>query len=100
MVLVLDALVRTLLVLVTGNLFATPSLALTVKEFDPQNTVHSLLSLVNVMVFWVLLVRSIGLSRLSGASLGKAAAWVFGIWMAYTSLLIGISAGARAVFGG
>src|SRR5207302_9246459 len=41
---VLEAVVKTLLILVTGNIFASPSLALLVKEFDPQNPVHSLLA--------------------------------------------------------
>ena len=100
MILILEVIVRTLLILVTGNLFASPSLALAVKEFDPQNTVHSLLALVNVMLFWVLIARSIGLARLSGASVGKAAVWVFGIWAAYTGVLIGLGAAVRAAFGG
>jgi hypothetical protein len=100
MILVLDAVVRTLLILVTGNLFASPSLALAIKEFDPQNPVHTLLSLVNVMVIWVLLVRSIGLSRLCSAPLAKAAAWVVGIWAAYTGLFIGAGAALRAASGG
>ena len=98
MILVLDTVVRTLLILVTGNLFASPSLALAVKDFDPQNTLHALCALVNVMLFWVLLVRSVGLARLSGASLGKAGLWVFGIWAAYTGALLGLGAALRAVF--
>jgi hypothetical protein len=98
MILVLDAVVRTLLILVTGNLFASLSLALAVKDFDPQNTLHGLCALVNVMLFWALLVRAIGLARLSGASLGKAALWIFGIWAAYTGALMGLGAVLRAVF--
>jgi hypothetical protein len=90
--------VRTLLILVTGNLFASPSLALAVKDFDPQNILHGLCALVNVMLFWVLLVRSFGLARLSGASISKAALWIFGIWAAYTGLLMGMGATLRAVF--
>jgi Yip1 domain len=98
MILVLDVVVRTLLILVTGNLFASPSLALAVKDFDPQNTLHGLCALVNVMLFWVLLVRSIGLARLSGVSIAKAALWVFGIWAAYTGMLIGLGVALRAIF--
>jgi hypothetical protein len=37
---------------------------------------------------------------LSGASVGKAAVWVFGIWAAYTGVLIGLGAAVRAAFGG
>jgi hypothetical protein len=100
MILVLDAVVRSLLILLTGNLFASPSLALAIKDFDPQNPVHSLLGLVNIMIFWILLVRSISLRRVTGVSLGKAAAWVFGVWAAYTGALIGIGIVARAASGG
>ncbi len=98
MILVLDALIRVLLILVTGNVFASASLALAVKDYDPQNTLHGLCALVNVMLFWALFVRSVGLARLSGASLGKAALWVFGIWAAYTGVLFGLGAAARAAF--
>src|SRR6266576_5910265 len=46
---VLDAIVKTLLILSLGNLFASPSLALLIKEFDPQNPVHALFAVVNIM---------------------------------------------------
>ena len=98
MVSVLDVIVRTLLIVGLGNLYAAPSLVLLVKEFDPQNTVHSLLAIVNVMAFWLLAVRAIGLARLSGASFAKAALWVFGIWAAYTGFLIGLGAVIQAAF--
>lgn len=100
MILALGVIVKTLLILITGNLFASTSLALLVKDFDPQNTIHSLLTMVDVMVLWLLTVRSIGLARLSGASVGKSAAWVFGIWIAFTGIMIGFGAAVRAVFGG
>jgi hypothetical protein len=95
---VLDVIVRTLLIVGMGNLYAAPSLGLLVKDFDPQNPVHSLLAVVNVMTFWLLAVRAIGLARLSGASFAKAALWVFGIWAAYTGFLIGLGALAQAAF--
>ena len=96
MILVLEAIVKALLVLGLGNLYASPSLALLVNHFDPQNPLHALLAAVNLMTFWLLAVRAIGLSRLSGASLAKAVAWVFAIWAAYTGLFIGLSALAQA----
>ena len=100
MILVLSVIVKTLLILITGNLFASPSLALMVKDFDPQNSVHSLLATVNVMSLWLLTVRSIGLARLSGVSIGKAAAWIFGIWIAFAGITIGLVAAVRTAFGG
>ena len=98
MVSVLEVIVRTLLIVGLGNLYASPSLVLLVKEFDPQNPVHSLLALVNVMTFWLLAVRAIGLARLSGASFAKAALWVFGIWAAYTGFFVGLAFLAQAGF--
>ena len=67
-------------------MYASTSLALLVKDFDPQNTFHSLLTMMDVMVLWLLAVRSIGLARLSGASVGKAALWIFGIWIVITGV--------------
>lgn len=93
---VLEVIVKTLLIVGLGNLYASPSLALLVKQFDPQNPVHGLLAAVNVMTFWLLAVRAIGLARLSGASFAKAAVWVFGIWAAYTGFFIGIAALVQA----
>jgi hypothetical protein len=98
MITVLDVIVKTLLIVGLGNLYAAPSLTLLVKDFDPQNTAHALLSLVNAMTFWLLAVRALGLARLSGASFAKAALWVFGIWAAYTGFFIGLGALAQAAF--
>jgi len=98
MVGVLGAVLKILLVLVTGNLFATPSLALLAKDFDPQNPVHGLLAVVNVMTFWYLWVAAIGLGRLGSVSFVKAAAWVFGIWASYTGLMVAMGFALQAVF--
>jgi hypothetical protein len=97
MILVLDVVIRTLLILLKNDLFASPSLALLVKDFDPQDTAHALLALANVMMLWLLVVRSVGLSRLSGASFAKAAAWVFGMWAAWTAVLFGLGAAMQAL---
>jgi hypothetical protein len=92
MVSVLDVIVRTLLIVGFGNLYASPGPALLVKQFDPQNPVHSVLGALSVMTLWLLAVRASGLARLSGASFAKCAVWVFGIWAAYTGFFIGIGA--------
>lgn len=89
MLLVLDVVVRTLLIVVTGNLFAGPGLLLLVKDYDPQNAIHGLLALANVTLLWTLILRSLGLARFCRVSFGKAAVWVFGMWATYTALLFG-----------
>ena len=97
MISVLDGIIRTLMIVGMGDLFASPSLSLLVHPFDPQNTVHSLLALVNVMTFWVLTVRAVGVAKLSGGSLAKALAWVFGIWIGYNGFFIGLGLGFKAL---
>jgi hypothetical protein len=97
MIAVLEAIVRTLLILVMGNLFAGPSLALMVKDFNPQNPMHGLFALANIMTIWLLAVRTIGLARLARVSMAKAALWVVGIWAGYTGLFWGFGAIAQLV---
>jgi len=93
----LDSIIRTLLILVMGNVFASPSLMLLVKGFDPQNTLHGALGTIEVFTLWILVVRAIALARLSGTSVAKAAVWVFSIWVAYTGVFIGLGAVAKAI---
>jgi hypothetical protein len=95
---VLDSVLRPLLILVMGNVFASASLAVFVKQFDPQNPMHGLLAMVNVMTFWTLLIRALGLARLSGVAFGKAAAWVFGIWFVLSSCITGFGFAMQALF--
>jgi hypothetical protein len=94
----LGTVVTTLMVVGLGNLFASPSAALLVKDFDPLKPSHTMLAVVNVMTFWVLTVRAIGLARLAGAPVFRAAVWVFGIWFAGTGLLLGMGAAVRTAF--
>jgi mannitol-specific phosphotransferase system IIBC component len=95
----LGIIVSTLMVVGLGNMFASPSPTLLLKHFDPQKPSHSLLAVVNVITFWVLVVRAIGLARLAGVPVLRAAFWVFGVWFAYMSLLLGIGMAVRAAFG-
>ncbi len=97
MVGVLETVVKTLLIVVTGNLFAAPGLVLLVGEYNPQNPVHMVLAIFNIMTFWILAVRAVGLARLARCSFGKAAVWVFGIWAAYTSAFTGFGIAMQAL---
>lgn len=100
MILVLDVVVRTLLVMITGNLFAALNLTFVARNLDPQSTLYGLLALVNVMTLWVLAVRSIGLARFTGISVARTAAWIFGIWLVLSGIMIGFGAAMKAAFGG
>ena len=97
MIVVLDAVVRSLLIIGLGNLSVSPSLVLLVKDVDPQSTSHALLAAVNPMTFWLLAARASGLSKLSGASFAKSALWIFGIWVILVGVGIGLGAGMRAL---
>jgi len=98
---ILEGVVKTLLMLTFGSLFAGPNLAMVlVKDFDATNTTHGLLAAVDVMAFWILTVRAIALARLSGSSIGKAAAWVFGLWLVWTGFWTGVGYFLQRVFGG
>jgi hypothetical protein len=95
---VLEVLVRTLLIFAMNNLFAGPGpVLLVLKDYDPQNPVHGILGAINLLLFCRLAVMSIGVARLSGASLAKSAGWVCGIWAAYTSLFMGAGFALQAL---
>ena len=96
----LETLVKMLLVFGLSNPLASPSLALLLKNPDPKNGLFALLNLVNIMTFWALAVRAIGVAKLAAAPVGKAALWVFGLWLLLMSLLLGLSGVAQKAFGG
>ena len=95
---ILETIIKTLLIILTSNIFAAPSLALLIKNFDPENQLHSMLAVINFMTMWLLVVRSIGLARLANIGFARAAGWVFGIWLGYTGLMIGFALAMKAVF--
>jgi len=98
MVGVLDSILRSLLILIMGNVFASPSLALFLKQFDPQNPAHGLLAAVNLMSFWALALRALGLARLSNVSFARAAVWVFGTWALLTGAFSGFGFAMQKIF--
>jgi Yip1 domain len=98
MIAVLHSVIRTLLIIATGNLYASPSLVLLVKDYDPQQITHGLLGLTDVMVLWVLGLRSLALARLSGRSFVKSAGWVFGIWAIMTGGMLSFGYAMQAIF--
>jgi hypothetical protein len=98
MVTLLDLIVKLLLILAMGNLMASLSPALLMKNFNPENPAHAALALLNPMLFWALMVQAVALSRLSGRSLGVAAMWIFGIALVCTGTCMGIGFGMQAAF--
>jgi len=88
MILVLGTLVTLLLTVNLARLFATPSLALAVSDFDATRKSHLMLGALNVFTIWLVGVMSIGLARLSGVPFLRAAWVVFAFWVAQQLLLV------------
>jgi hypothetical protein len=98
MVGLLGAIVTTLLVVVMGTTLATPGPVLLIHEPDIADPVHLILSAFNVLTLWYIGVLSIGLAKLSQASVAKAAVWLFGIWAVVTFGFIFIGYAAQKLF--
>jgi len=98
MISALGLIITTLLAVVMGNPLATPGPALLIRDLDASNPVHLMLSALNIVTFWYLSVLSIGLAKLSGASVLKAAVWLFGLWAVITIGLVLLGAAAQKMF--
>jgi len=91
----LDQVVTTLLMFVFNSIFASPSLALLVSDFDLENKLHLVLAKFNVFTFWSMAVVSIGLSKLFQRDFPKVFVLVLGLWILWVvfSILAGIRFG-------
>ncbi len=80
---VLGILVNMLLVILTGNVAMSLSLALAFENYDPTNSTHALAAEVDVMRFWYIGVLSIAWSRLTNHPVASCATWILGSWIAF-----------------
>src|SRR5512133_3492446 len=64
MIAVLDSVVRTLLIVIMGSIWAGPHLGILVSDFDPENPLHGVLAALSIMSLWILAVRSLGFAKL------------------------------------
>ncbi len=83
-ILVLKTVVTTLLILITGHIYAKLSPVLLLSQFEATNSLHLLLASLDVITLWYLGVLAMGLGRLSGRSSVTSAAFVYGAWGLYT----------------
>jgi len=95
----LESILRTLLILVRGDLYATASLTLLLEHFDPQSPTHALLAAVDVITLWVLALRAVAVARLSRASFAKALCWLLGLWVVLNGLKVGYLFAIQALRG-
>jgi hypothetical protein len=87
------AIVTLLLAVSLGNIFATPSLALFVDQFDPASRTHVALAAVNLFNIWFVGTMAVALSKLASVAFAKAASVIFGFWVLIDIILISIGAG-------
>ncbi len=91
---VLGAIITVLLMVGLSSLFASPSAALAIlSEYDATNDTHKYLSALNIFSVWQASVVGIGLSKLTGKSIGMSMGVSFGLWVVWVilSVLVGIA---------
>ena len=94
----LGAIVTVLLLMAFNSMYASPSAALAVLgNYSPKNSLHRLLTSLNIFSIWQMIVVGIGLSKFSGKSIGTGIGVSFALWAAW--VLISVFALAR-LFGG
>ncbi|MEY2465548.1 MAG: hypothetical protein QOD03_69 [Verrucomicrobiota bacterium] len=96
---VLEIIVKMLLVVSFSNPLASPSLVMLMKSPDPQNKLFAIFSALNVMTFWVMAVRAVGLAKMANVSFTRAAVWSFTIWFLLSALLLAAGSFLQATFG-
>jgi len=99
MVDVVGAVVRALLMLAFGSLYASASPTLLLKEFDWMNSTHVALAMVDLFAIWLCVVRASAMSRLGGIRFGVCLAWILGLYVLLGAAVMGVAAGVRALFG-
>jgi hypothetical protein len=94
----LGLVVTGLLLMAFNSMYASPSAALAVlSNYSPKNSIHRLLTSLNVFSMWQMVVVGIGLSKFSGKSLGTGIGASFALWVVW--VLISVFALA-SLFGG
>jgi hypothetical protein len=77
---VLSMIIGILLVVAKGTMMVNFGPSFFIENIDMTKKLHQVLVSCNLLTFWYMGVLSVGLSRLSGACMGKCAGWIFGVW--------------------
>jgi hypothetical protein len=93
---ILGAVVTLLLMYAMDSLHASPSVALAVIDaYDAKDTVHRILSQLNVVSLWETAVVGIALSRISGKSTGAGMGVAFALWAVWSIIVVAFGFGFR-----
>ena len=90
---ILGVIVTLLMMYAFDSLHATPSAALAVlNSFDHTNKLHIFLSHLDVFTLWQTALVGVGVSKISGKSLGAGMGVAYGLWLiwAIVATLVGI----------
>lgn len=91
---VLGLVITLLLALSLNSVYASPSGALAVlAQFNPRDTVHRVLSSLNIFSLWQVVVAGIGLAKFSGKSMGTGIGYALGLWVIWVLISVFLLAG-------
>ncbi len=84
MVMVLGSIISILTILALDSLYATPSLAILIKEFDAGNSMHKLFSYMNIFYIWFVALLGLGIAKICNCTTMKGMIWTFGIFIIFS----------------
>lgn len=87
-VMILGSIISILTILVLDSLYATPSLAILVKEYNVDNSMHKLLSQMNIFTIWFVALLGLGLAKICNVPTMKGMIWTFGIFIVFTLVAV------------
>jgi hypothetical protein len=89
---VLGTIVTLILMFAFNTMYASPSAALAIlSTYDVTNTTHKILSVINIFSIWQCGVVGVGMTKLSGKSVGAGIGVAFGLWIVW--LVVSVSLG-------
>jgi len=93
----LGAIVGLLLGIILSRMYATPSAALLITDFDVTNKAHLFVATLNPFQIWQAIVMGVGLAKVTGAAAPRAVLGVLVFWAVQESLLILAGMGQMAL---
>ena len=89
----LGGIVTIMLMNIFQSIYASPGgWLLLAQSYDSKNSVHTLISAVNIFYLWQVALIGIGLSRLTGKPAGAGMGVAFGLWAVVVLVIVAIGA--------